>query len=206
MKAVLKIQRHISQAVRKWYKRYVADGEAGLCSQSRRPHRLSGWVLELYSRRSAANAVRFLEDRMLVEFPFPIQRIQTDRGGEFFGLAFQRALKRHHIKFRPIRPYAPHLNGKLERSQKTDKRAFWAIADLNDPQLDMRLQEWQFFYNAQRSHGGINGLTPMQKCAECSSLIPWSWEAWDDYDPKSEPERIRNYAADQALMKLKRSV
>jgi len=163
-------------------------------------------VLGLYPRRTAGNAVNFLEKRMLEEFPFPIQRIQTDRGGEFFGLAFQRALKRHHIKFRPVRPYAPHLNGKVERSQRTDKKAFWALADLNDPQLNMRLQEWQFFYNAQRSHGGIDGFTPMQKCGECSSRIPWSWEVWNSYDPEEEPERIRNYAADQALMKLKRSV
>jgi transposase InsO family protein len=163
-------------------------------------------VLGLYPRRTAGNAVKFLEERMLEEFPFPIQRIQTDRGGEFFGLAFQRALKRHHIKFRPVRPYAPHLNGKVERSQRTDKKAFWALADLDDPQIDMRLQEWQFFYNAQRSHGGIDGVTPMQKYAECASRTPWSWEVWNDYDPEEEPERIRNYAADQTLMRLKRSV
>jgi len=74
---------------------------------------------------------------MLKEFPFPIQRIQPDRGGEFFGLAFQRALKRYHIKFRPIRPYAPLLNGKVERPQGTDKKAFWPLVYLADLQLDI---------------------------------------------------------------------
>jgi transposase InsO family protein len=77
-------------------------------------------VLGLYPRRTASNAVHFLEHRMIEEFPFPIQRIQTDRGGEFFGMAFQEALQRYCIKFRPTRPRAPHLNGKVERSQQTD--------------------------------------------------------------------------------------
>jgi hypothetical protein len=37
-------------------------------------------VLGIYSRRTARNSVKFLDERMLDEFPFPIQRIQTDRG------------------------------------------------------------------------------------------------------------------------------
>ena len=77
-------------------------------------------VLGIYSRRTAKNSVHFLEERMIEEFPFPIQRIQTDRGAEFFGLEFQSAMKRNCIKFRPIKPRLPHLNGKVERSQMTD--------------------------------------------------------------------------------------
>ena len=40
-------------------------------------------VLGLYNARNAKNATDFLEERMLKEFPVPIQRIQTDRGCEF---------------------------------------------------------------------------------------------------------------------------
>ena len=47
-------------------------------------------VLALYPRRSAANTLLFLE-RVLEELPFPVQRIQTDRGREFFALAVQHA-------------------------------------------------------------------------------------------------------------------
>jgi hypothetical protein len=36
-------------------------------------------VLALYKRRSAVNSLLFLE-KVIEEFPFPIQRIQTDRG------------------------------------------------------------------------------------------------------------------------------
>jgi hypothetical protein len=42
-------------------------------------------VLGVYPRRTASNAVHFLTHRMIEEFPFPIQRIQTDRGSDFFG-------------------------------------------------------------------------------------------------------------------------
>ena len=104
-------------------------------------------VLALYPRRTAHNAVRFLKDHVLEEFPFPIQRIQTDRGGEFFGTPFQRALMDRAIKFRPIRPYSPHLNGKVERSQRTDRVEFYATVERSDPEMESKLKEWQHFYN-----------------------------------------------------------
>jgi transposase InsO family protein len=75
-------------------------------------------VLAIYSRRTAKNSVRFLEGQMIEEFPFPIQRIQSDRGAEFFGLEFQKAMQNSSIKFRPIRPRSPHLNGAHRRRTK----------------------------------------------------------------------------------------
>lgn len=64
--------------------------------------------------------------------PFPVQRMQSDRGSEFVGLDFQDALRERRIKFRPNRPCAPHLNGKVECSQRTDRREFWSTVDLTD--------------------------------------------------------------------------
>lgn len=92
-------------------------------------------VLGIYSRRTAKNSVHFLEERILEEFRFPIQRIQTDRGSEFFGLEFQLAMKRNFIKFRPNKPRSPHLNGKVERSQMTDKIEFY-------PTVDVMIKTW----------------------------------------------------------------
>jgi transposase InsO family protein len=54
-------------------------------------------VLALYKRRSAANSLLFLE-KVVEEFPFPIQRIQTDRGREFLAYAFQEKLMEYGIK------------------------------------------------------------------------------------------------------------
>lgn len=75
-------------------------------------------VLSLYLRRTAANCAKFLE-QVLEELPFPIQRIQTDRGREFLGRLLQERLLEYEIKFRPIKPRSPHLNGKVERSHQT---------------------------------------------------------------------------------------
>lgn len=116
-------------------------------------------VLGVYDRKTAINAVYFLEERVLEEFPSPIQRIQTDRGGEFFAGTFQKALQHQRIKFRPIRPRSPHLNGKVERSQQTDRAEFWATVDLAGESLERELAEGQHFYNWQRPHSSLGGLT-----------------------------------------------
>ena len=77
-------------------------------------------VLAVFNRRTAANTVTFLE-QVVEEMPFPIQRIQTDRGTEFFAEKVQRKMMEYGIKFRPNKPASLHLNGKVERSQRTGK-------------------------------------------------------------------------------------
>ncbi len=85
-------------------------------------------VLGLYTRRTAANTLAFLE-QVLEEMPFAVQRIQTDRGQEFFAYEVQDQLRERRIKFRPNRPRAPHLNGKVERVQRTALEEFWPTVD-----------------------------------------------------------------------------
>ena len=77
------------------------------------------WVLRVYPRRTAKNTLEFL-DAVIEETGFPIQRIQADRGSEFFAYKVQERLMKYGVKFRPIRPGSPHLNGKVERSQKSE--------------------------------------------------------------------------------------
>ncbi|EOK1913062.1 DDE-type integrase/transposase/recombinase, partial [Escherichia coli] len=60
-------------------------------------------VLRLYSRRTAANTLDFI-DCVIEEMPFPIQRLQTDRGREFFAVKVLEKLKEYSIKFRPNKP------------------------------------------------------------------------------------------------------
>lgn len=84
-------------------------------------------VLGLAADKTAASTLRFL-DQLLAAMPFPIQRIQTDRGAEFFAYEVQERLMRERIRFRPIRPRSPHLNGKVERSQRTDLDEFWPMS------------------------------------------------------------------------------
>ena len=77
-------------------------------------------------------------------------------------MEFQDALREEHIKFRPNRPRAPHLNGKVERSQRTDRMEFWATIDLKAPreQVEEQLVAWQSFYNGERTHSSLHSKTP----------------------------------------------
>ncbi len=101
-------------------------------------------VVEIYSRRTAENTVNFLE-KVIEEMPFPVERVQRNRGQEFFAYKVQEWLMDSCIKFRPIRLRSPHLNGKVERAQRTDLEEFYANVNLEDTHLRDRLSEWQHY-------------------------------------------------------------
>ncbi len=63
--------------------------------------------------------------------PFPVQKFKTDWGREFSVLKVQEKLIELGVKIRPKKPGSPHLNGKVERSQKTDKTEFYVAVDLH---------------------------------------------------------------------------
>jgi transposase InsO family protein len=167
----------------------------------------SRWrVLEIYKRRTAENTLKFI-DLILEQFPFFIQRIQTDRGTEFFAVKVQEKLMSLSIKFRPNKPASPHLNGKVERSQKTDLEEFYVTTDLSDFEvLREELNAWQFFYNWQRPHGSLGGKTPSQITSELSGKTPFWDEVITTYDIKSERIQESNYQRDLAIRKLKGSL
>lgn len=160
-------------------------------------------VLGIYSTHTAKDSVHFLEQRMIEEFPFPIQRIQTDRGAEFFGLEFQSAMKRNCIKFRPIKPRSPHLNGKVERSQMTDKIEFYPTIDVADKNLQRLVEEWQFYYNWHRPHSSLGGKTPLEIICQLSEKIPFQDEVTDSYNQLKERVQERNYKIDLLARKVK---
>ena len=159
-------------------------------------------VLRLYTRRTAANTLLFL-DCVIEEMPFPIQRIQTDRGREFFAVKVQKQLMAYGIKFRPNKPGSPHLNGKVERSQKTDKAEFYSTVDLSDERLDDLLAEWQHYYNWQRPHSAHYGKTPMDRLSELMDKTPYTEEVQAEYEPALERIQHPVYKVDLELRKLK---
>ncbi|MCF6777521.1 integrase core domain-containing protein, partial [Thiotrichales bacterium 19X7-9] len=163
-------------------------------------------VLEIYTRRTANNTLDFI-DKMLEQFPFPIQRIQSDRGREFFAVKVQEKFMEYGIKFRPVKPRSPHLNGKVERSQKTDLEEFYPTVDLsNFEKLREELGCWQFYYNWQRPHGALNGKTPSQRDSELTNITPLSEEVFANYDRKKEHIQDANYYIEMKLRELKRSL
>ena len=88
--------------------------------------------------------------------PFPVQRVQTDRGQAFFAHEVQDELRERYIKLRPVgsaapNPRAPRLNGKVERVQRTALEEFWPTVDPEDPGLTAQLEAWRTFYNHHRT-------------------------------------------------------
>ena len=170
-------------------------------------------VLGLYSRRTAANTLAFLE-QVLEEMPFaihdpptsppPSSRIQTDRGQEFFAYQVQEQLQAWRIKFRPIRPRSPHLNGKVERAQRTALEEFWAWADLKASSLGDQLAEWQTFFNWQRPHSALGGKAPIDRVCELLPKTPLTEQVWDAYDPSHEPIRTQDHHWDTTFARSKR--
>ncbi len=96
-------------------------------------------TVRLYPNKQAKSTLEFVE-HLISAFPFPIQRLQTDRDEEFFALAVQNRLRELAIKFRPIKPRSPHLNGKVERTQKTDLEEFYSLVNLKSLDLPQQLQ------------------------------------------------------------------
>lgn len=130
-------------------------------------------VAALYPRRTAAYTLEFL-DHVLDHVPFPIQRLQTDNGTEFLASKVRDRLFALRIKHRPIPPRTPHLNGKVERAQKTVLDEFYATTSLTSATLAEDLEDWLDDYNYSRVHGSL-GVTPIQRWSEREDEIP-TWE------------------------------
>ncbi len=114
-------------------------------------------------------------------------------------------MRDHHVRFRPIRPRSPHLNGKAERSQaqpwlRTDKIGFYATVDLKAADLSEQLKRWQHFYNYERAHGGLGGHTPAERWQQLAAKTPTREEVWASYDAADEPTREREWVFDQEVL------
>ncbi len=67
-----------------------------------------------------------------------------------------------------IKPRSPQLNGKVERSHRTDQEEFYQLSSYtNDVDLNEKLKHWKHFYNFNRPHGAFDGKTSYEalKCA-----------------------------------------
>jgi transposase InsO family protein len=159
-------------------------------------------VAGLKRRRSAAATLEFL-DQVLEEMPFPIQRLQTDRGAEFFAEEVQHRLMAEAIRFRPIAPRSPHLNGKVERVQRTVLDEFWPTVDSKAPDVGSRLAEWVHHYNWDRQHEALNGSTPIDRVCDRADQTPLHSVVSDAYEPAKERIRVREHAVDLALRSWK---
>jgi len=59
------------------------------------------------------------------------------------------------------------LNGKVERSHRTDEQEFYQLLTYTtDVDLHEKLAEWEHFYNLSRPHGAFDGKAPYETLRE----------------------------------------
>ncbi len=82
-------------------------------------------ALKVYQRHTQQNAIHFI-DSVVEKFPFRIHTIRTDRGHEFQAL-FHWHVADNGMRHVYIKPWTPQLNGKVERSHRTNKQEFYQL-------------------------------------------------------------------------------
>ena len=88
--------------------------------------------------------------------------MRTDRGHEwqaqFHWHVEDKGIQRVYIK-----PRSPQLNGKVERSHRSDQEEFYQLLTYTDDvDLNRKLARWEEFYNHNRPPGAHGGKTPYE--------------------------------------------
>jgi len=92
---------------------------------------------------------------------FPFRCIQTDNGSEF-GRTLTLLLRRLGIRHTRIRPRCPHLNGKVDRAQRTVQEEYWdGVGPGPVEDWERGLQDYLRFYNRRRLHSALGYTAPM---------------------------------------------
>ena len=122
-------------------------------------------ALRIYDRHNQDYAIDFV-NHVIESFPFRIRQIRTDNGHEFQA-CFHWHIEDLGIQHAYIKPRSPRLNGKVERSHRTDAAEFYQLLTYTDDvDLNKKLAEWERFYNLARPHGAHQGKTPYEVLRE----------------------------------------
>jgi len=118
-------------------------------------------ALKIYQRHTQQNAIDFIK-YVIDKFPFRIHTIRTDRGHEFQAL-FHWYVEDQGMRHVYIKPRSPQLNGKVERSHRSDQEEFYQLLTYkSDVDLNKKLDAWEQFYNFDRPHTAFSGKTPYE--------------------------------------------
>ena len=118
-------------------------------------------ALQIYPEHNQERAIQFM-NYVVEKFPFRISTIRTDRGHEFQA-RFHWHVEDQGMRHVYIKPQTPQLNGKVERSHRTDQTEFYQLLTYTDDiDLNAKLKAWENFYNYDRPHLSLNGKTPYE--------------------------------------------
>jgi len=118
-------------------------------------------ALQIFPEHNQARAIQFM-NYVIEKFPFRISTIRTDRGHEFQA-RFHWHVEDQGMRHVYIKPQTPQLNGKVERSHRTDQTEFYQLLTYTDDMdLNAKLKAWEDFYNYDRPHLSHEGKTPYE--------------------------------------------
>ena len=118
-------------------------------------------ALQIFPEHNQDRAIQFM-DYVVEKFPFRISTIRTDRGHEFQA-RFHWHVEDQGMRHVYIKPRTPQLNGKVERSHRTDQTEFYQLLTYTDAiDLHAKLKAWADFYNYDRPHLSLEGKTPYE--------------------------------------------
>lgn len=127
-------------------------------------------ALRIYPKHNQKCAMDFI-DYVVEKFPFRIHTIRTDRGHEFQA-KFHWHVEDRGMQHVYIKPRSPQLNGKVERSHRTDKDEFYQLLTYTDDvDLNDKLKAWEQFYNFDRPHSAFDGKTPYEELRRRLNLV-----------------------------------
>jgi transposase InsO family protein len=130
--------------------------------------------VELLPDECGVTASGFLS-RMVAHFRrlgIPVQRVLTDNGSQYVSGVWKAACADLGVGARRTRPYRPQTNGKVERWFQTVLRECLYLHPLaNEDERQRALDTFVEYYNHDRPHLGIKGLTPLSRLASLSTTL-----------------------------------
>jgi len=140
-------------------------------------------VAWITTEQTSSTATAFLE-RVLSTLPYPVETVMTDNAWVFTmhktahparRSRFEQALQSLGIGHRLLRPYAPECNGKVERFFRTVDDECLNVQKLFTFGARSRaLDKFLWYYNNERPHLSLGGLTPTQRRQAFFSQAPVS--------------------------------
>ena len=120
---------------------------------------------EIFPTRESKNAALVIA-RAALSFGFPVVSVQTDNGSEFRG-DFHGWCETKCIPHFFIPKKSPYWNGKVERVHRTVDEEFY-----QNPRREWKtLAEWLRWYNEERIHLSIDGMTPREKADQVMHIV-----------------------------------
>jgi transposase InsO family protein len=129
-------------------------------------------VTWITTEQGSSSATAFLE-RVLGTLSYPIEAVMTDNAWAFTmqrtahpgrQSRFESACQNLGITHKLLRPHRPECNGKVERFFRTVDDECLAVQRLFTFRArDRAVQKFVWYYNNQRPHLSLGGLTPVQR-------------------------------------------